>query len=157
MRPLWLLLLVAGLLPGAWPPVATAQDAGAIPSDSVEIEARGCLKGRVFTATSQPPEERTRKGPDVTGRRFRVTGPRAVLDMVERYNGQYVELLGIVKRTALDDQGIGMRVGRRTRIVIGAPGTDPTRMNSPSPPPSVSAMDIVAVRPLTDRCPVAPK
>jgi hypothetical protein len=132
---------------------ASAQETRKVPSDSVEIEARGCIKGRVFTGTGQPDEERTSKSPDVTGKSFRVTGPKEVMDLVKKYNGQYVEILGIVRKAALDDQGIGMRVGG-ARVVIGAPGGDPTRMNAPAAAPSVAAMDVVAVRLLSDRCPL---
>jgi hypothetical protein len=132
---------------------ASAQETRKVPSDSVEIEARGCIKGRVFTGTGQPDEERTSKSPDVTGKSFRVTGPKDVMDLVKKYNGQYVEILGIVRKAALDDQGIGMRVGG-ARVVIGAPGGDPTRMNAPAAAPSVAAMDVVAVRLLSDRCPL---
>jgi hypothetical protein len=132
---------------------AAAQETRKVPSDSVEIEARGCLKGRVFTGTGQPAEERTSKSPDVTGKSFRVTGDKDVMGLVKKYNGQYVEVLGIVRKAALDDQGIGMRVGG-SRVVIGAPGMDPTRMNSPATAPGVAAMDVIAVRLLSDRCPL---
>lgn len=132
---------------------AAVQETRKVPSDSVEVEARGCLKGRVFTGTGQPEEERTSKSPDVTGKSFRVTGEREVMDLVKKYNGQYVEVLGIVRKASLDDQGIGMRVGRG-RVVIGAPGVDPTRMNTPAAAPSVAAMDVIAVRVLSDRCPL---
>lgn len=155
---MWTLLLSLLLLgtdspamDAARPPV---QETRTVPKDSVEVDARGCLKGRVFTATGQPPEEGTVKGPDITGHHFRMTGKKDVMDLVKRYNGQYVEVVGIVRRAALDDQGIGMRVGRGARVVIGAPGTDPTRMNTPSAAPSVAAMDLIAVRVLADRCPV---
>jgi hypothetical protein len=143
-----LLALVLALVPPA------LQETRKIPSDSVEVEARGCLKGRVFTGTGQPDEERTSKGPDVTGKSFRLTGKGEVMDDVKKYNGQYVEVLGVVRKAALDDQGIGMRVGKGSRVVIGAPGMDPTRMNAPAAAPSVSAMDIIAVRVLADRCPL---
>jgi hypothetical protein len=133
---------------------ASAQEARTVPKDSVEVNARGCLKGRVFTGTGQPAEERTVKGPDITGHHFRVTGKKDVMDLVKRYNGQYVEVVGIVRRAALDDQGVGMRIGRGARVVIGAPGTDPTRMNTPSAAPSVAAMDLIAIRILDDRCPI---
>jgi hypothetical protein len=132
---------------------ASMQERRPVPSDSVEIEARGCLKGRVFTGTGQPAEERTSKGPDVTGKSFRVSGDKEVMDLVKKYNNQYVEVLGIVRKAALDDQGIGMRVGRG-RVVIGAPGSDPTRMNTPAAAPSVPVMDLIAVRLLADRCPL---
>jgi hypothetical protein len=76
------------------------------------------------------------------------------MDLIKKYNGQYVEVVGIVRKAALDDQGIGMRVGRGGRVVIGAPGMDPTRMNAPTSAPSVAAMDVIAVRLLADRCPL---
>ena len=131
-----------------------AQETKKVPSDSIEVEARGCFKGRVFTGTGQPETENTRKGPDVTGRSFRVTGPKDVMDQVKRFDRQFVEVVGIVRRAALDDQGIGMKVGKGARVVIGAPGSDPTRMNTTSAAPSVPAMDISAVRLLADRCPI---
>ena len=154
---MWTLLVSLFLLaaPGSdVPDVAAGQEARTVPKDSVEVDARGCLKGRVFTGTGQPAEERTVKSPDITGHHFRVTGKKDVMDLVKRYNGQYVEVVGIVRRAALDDQGLGMRIGRGARVVIGAPGSDPTRMNAPSAAPSVAAMDLIAIRVLADRCPV---
>lgn len=142
------------VLEGARDVSPAAQETKKIPSDSVEIEARGCLKGRVFTGTGQPDEERTAKSPDVTGKSFRVTGERDVMELVKKYNGQFVEIVGIVRKASLDDQGIGMRVGKGARVVIGAPGGDPTRMNVPTAAPSVAAMDLTVVRLLADRCPL---
>lgn len=156
---MWMLLF-ALLVPGIGPPGvegpagSQAQETRTVPRDSVEVHARGCVKGRVFTGTGQPAEERTVMGPDVTGRSFRLTGKGEVMGLVKRYNGQYVEVVGIVRRASLDDQGLGMRVGRGTRVVIGAPGSDPTRMNAPAAAPSVAAMDLVAIRVLQDRCPI---
>lgn len=133
---------------------ASAQETKKIPSDSVEVDARGCFKGRVFTATSRDETENTRRGPDIAGRHFRVSGPREVMDQVKRYNGQFVELVGIVRKASLDDQGIGMRIGKGARVVIGAPGTDPTRANTTSAAPSVATMDVTVVRLLADKCPI---
>lgn len=146
----------------AWTAVAvstavpvSAQDTRPVPKDSVEVEARGCLKGRVFTATGQPEGELTQTGPEITGRSFRVTGRRETIDLVKRYNGQYVAIVGIVRKAALDDPGVGVRLGRRTRVVIGAPGSDPTRVNPTSAAPGIATLDLRGVRPLSDRCPVS--
>jgi hypothetical protein len=133
---------------------AGTQETKSVPKDSVEVHARGCLKGRVFTATPRPDDEGAGTGPDVTGRHFRVTGPREVMDVVKKHNSHLVEVVGIVRKASLDDQGIGMRVGDRTRVVIGAPGTDPTRMNTRTMAPNVAAMDLTAVRFLSDNCPI---
>lgn len=123
-----------------------------VPSDSVEIDARGCLKGRVFTATSYPEDEGVRRGPDVTGRRFRVNASKELMALVKKHDKQLVQIVAIVRKDALGDEGIGMQVGKGTRVVIGAPGGDPSRMNMRSAPP-VPSMDLIAIRPLSDRCP----
>jgi hypothetical protein len=127
------------------------QETKSVPKDSVEIFARGCLKGRVFTATSEPEDEGVRRGPDVVGLHFRVNGPREVMDQVKRQNGHRVEVVGLVRKASLDDPGIGMKVGG-ARVVIGAPGGDPTRMNPRTAPPSVAVMDVTAIRSLSDHC-----
>jgi hypothetical protein len=145
-------LVVAAVTPAA---AVLAQERKSVPKDSVEVVARGCLKGRVFTGTGQPESEGGQQGPDVTGRSFRVAGPREVMTIVKQNDGHLVEVVGIVRKAALDDQGVGFRMGRGTRVVIGgAAGTDPTRMNSPATAPSVPTMDLTAIRYLDDRCPI---
>ena len=129
-----------------------AQDTKPIPKDSVEVTSRGCLKGRVFTGTGQPEGEGVVRGPDVTGRHFRVYGPRDVMDVVKQNDGHLVEIVGIVRKAALDDQGVGLKVGG-ARVVV-SPGGDPTRMNAPATAPSVPTMDLTVVRYLSDRCPI---
>lgn len=146
----WLLLVVMLL---SLPVPSPAQEKRTVPKDSVEVTAPGCIKGRVFTGTGVREGERA-ESVDISGRSFRLTGPREVMDQIKRYNGQYVEILGIVRRASLDDQGLGMRIGRGARVVIGAPGGDPTRMDPHSTAPSVAAMDVIGVRLLADRCPV---
>src|ERR671912_190396 len=96
-------LILAALLSLA---SAQSQESRTVPKDSVEVDARGCLKGRVFTATAPSEEERPVKGPDITGRHFRVTADRDVMDLVKKYNGQFVEFVGVVRKAALDDQGV---------------------------------------------------
>jgi hypothetical protein len=143
-------LLIAFLSLASAPVVA--QESKGIPKDSVEIEARGCLKGRVFTATVAPEDEGTRRGPDVVGRHFRLSGKREVMDEVKKFDGHRVAIVGIVRKSALDDQGMGMKVGG-ARVVIGAQGADPnSRVNSRMTAPAVPVMDVTAVRDLSERC-----
>ena len=123
-----------------------------VPADSVEVFSRGCLKGRVFTATAPPEDEGVSRGPDVLGRHFRVSGPRDLMDQVKKRNGQLVEIAGIVRKASLADEGIGMRVGGG-RVVIGAPGTDPNR-NPNIAPGGVPTLDLTALRPLSQSCPL---
>jgi hypothetical protein len=128
------------------------QESKPVPKDSVEISTPGCLKGRVFTATPQPAGELTRKGPDVTGRHFRVSGSREVTDLLKRFNGQLVEVVGVVLKGALADYGTGMKVGKG--VTIGAPRGDPSHTNMNSMTPSMPVMDVTAVRFLSDSCPI---
>jgi hypothetical protein len=124
-----------------------------IPNDSVEVSSRGCIKGRVFAATDRTPEdEGTRLGPDISGKSFRLAGPREAMDQVKKYDGQWVEMLGIVKKADLPGYQLGGKVGN-TRVVIGGPRTDPTRTSTPQVP-SVPVMDVTAVRPLSESCPL---
>ena len=124
-----------------------------IPSDSVEVSSRGCIKGRVFAAAERTPEdEGTRVGPDIGGKSFRLAGPREAMDQVKKYDGQWVEMLGIIKKADLADYMVGRRVGG-AKVVIGMPRTDPTRTPVPQPP-SVPVMDVTAVRFLGDSCPI---
>lgn len=131
---------------------SASQEPKPVPNDSVEIVTPGCLKGRVFTAVRRPQDENTVKGPNVTGRSFRVAGPREVMDLVKKYNGQLVEVVGIVLKTAVGDEGV--RLGG-SGVVIGAPRTDPTRMNTRNTPVGgAPTMDLSAVRFLAESCPI---
>ena len=124
-----------------------------IPNDSVEVSSRGCIKGRVFAAGPLTPEdEGTRVGPNISGKSFRLAGPRETMDQVKKYDGQWVEMLGIVKKADLADYMLGTKVGG-ARVVIGAPRTDPTRASTPQAP-SVPVMDVTAVRFLGESCPI---
>ena len=131
----------------------TQQESKPIPKDSVEISTPGCLKGRVFTATAPPEGELTRNGPDVTGRHFRVSGPREINDLIKRHNGQLVEVVGVVLKGALADYGTGVKVGG-ARVVIGAPRGDPSRANMNTMTPSMPVMDVTALRFLSEKCPI---
>jgi hypothetical protein len=125
-----------------------------VPKDSVEIATRGCLKGRVFTATPRPRDEGVVKGPDVTGRHFRLAGKRDVMDLVKKYDGQLVSIVGIVLKSAVSDEGMGMKIGG-SRVTIGAPGMDPTRANTrTSPMGGLPTMDLTSVQFLSETCPI---
>jgi hypothetical protein len=127
------------------------QERKPVPADSTEIVATGCLKGRVFTAVSRDAD--VARGPDVTGRSFRLDGPREVMNDVKKWNGQVVEVIGLVRTSALGDNAPGRRIGN-TRVVIGVPpSTDPTTIHSPAE--NVVVMDVSSVRYVSDRCPIA--
>lgn len=138
-------------------PQETPQEHKPIPKDSIEIAAVGCLKGRVFTASERPESETVMRGPDVTGRTFRVNGKKDVMEAVKKYNKSYVEIVGIVRVSALADNPPGKRIGN-TRVVIGgAPvATDPARIHNEPINAPVAVMDVTSVRYLAGSCPSQP-
>ena len=141
------------LLLAAVPP---PQEPGAkkIPSDSVEVGARGCFKGRVFAAGERAEGEGVQLGPDISGHSFRVAAKKDVMNEVKAHNGHFVEVVGIVKKADLGDHLLGARVGS-ARVVIGQPGRDPMRSGSGLPQPvGVPVMDVTAVRFLSAECPI---
>lgn len=123
-----------------------------IPNDSVEIQARGCLKGRVFTAAPRTEGEGVALGPDVTGRHFRLAGKKELMDVVKKHDGQLVAIVGIVRKADLTAPELGTRVGR-ARVVVGQPGRDPSRSNLPTPAP-VPVMDLTSVQFVDTVCPI---
>jgi D-arabinose 1-dehydrogenase-like Zn-dependent alcohol dehydrogenase len=131
-----------------------AQDPGTkkVPDDSVQINARGCLKGRVFAAAARTEEEGVQLGPDVGGRSFRIAAPKAVMNDVKKHNGHWVAIVGIVRKADLSAAMLGTRVGG-TRVIVGQPGRDPSRSNLPTPAP-VPVMDVSSVTYLGDECPI---
>ena len=131
-----------------------AQDPGTkkVPDDSVQINARGCLKGRVFAAAARTEEEGVQLGPDVGGRSFRVAAPKAVMNDVKKHNGHGVAIVGIVRKSDLSEPMLGTRVGG-ARVIVGQPGRDPMRSNLPTPAP-VPVMDVSSVQFLGEECPI---
>ena len=123
-----------------------------IPNDSVEIQARGCLKGRVFTAAPRTEDEGVALGPDVTGRNFRLAGKKELMDVVKKHDGQLVAIVGIVRKADLTAPELGTRVGK-TRVIVGQPGRDPSRSNLPTPAP-VPVMDLTSVQFVDTVCPI---
>lgn len=134
--------------------VAPQQEPGTkkVPSDSVEVGARGCLKGRVFAAGARTEDEGVRLGPDISGHSFRVAAKGEVMDDIKKHNGHWVEINGIVRKADLGENMIGAKVGG-ARVVLGQPGRDPMRSNLPTPP-AVPVMDVTSVRYLDSTCPI---
>ena len=126
------------------------QETRPVPKDSMLVEARGCLKGRVFTATSPIEHEGALRGPDISGKHFRINGKKALTSQVKEHDGHTVEISGIVRKADLADEGVGFKVGG-ARVVIGAQGSNPAARNTPTAP-MVPTMDALTLRFVEDRC-----
>jgi hypothetical protein len=116
------------------------QEKPRIPEDSVELTVVGCLKGRVLT-TVVPREADVQRGPNVGERTFRLNGKRDVMDEVKRRNRQLVEVVGLVKRSSLDDKGIK---SGRVAVSGGSPVSGTGHLATGVD--NVAVMDVSAVR-----------
>jgi hypothetical protein len=141
------LLLVALLLAAPQDRTEPApQEKPRVPKDSIELTVIGCLKGRALT-TVENRQADVESGPFIGARTFRLAGKKPVMDEVKRQDGHLVEVVGIVKRADLDDQGV--KVGRVT-IGQGSPASG-TR-SIPSPAETVAVMDVESLRMRAESC-----
>lgn len=99
-----------------------AQEERPVPADSSRITIPGCAKDRTFVVDIPQGRESASNG-ILPGRRFRLSGPRTVLDDIKRREGSMVEITGLVRKSDLAGPG-GVRLfGGRVRIG-GAPPRD---------------------------------
>jgi hypothetical protein len=122
------------------------QEKPRVPKDSVELVVIGCLTGRALKASDVRLVD-TQSGPDVRSRSFRVAGKREVMAAVAEEDGRLVEVVGLVKRSALDEQGI--KINKRVEISGGSPVS---RSGIPGPADSVTVMDVSSIRRRASSC-----
>jgi hypothetical protein len=139
--PVFALILVAAL---------SAQERK-IPKDSTRVSIPGCSKGSAFVVTASPEAERT-STEIVTGRHFRLTGPKDVLAEIKKREGMMIEVTGLVKKSDLKQGGISLG-GGRVRIG-GANPQDPISSGPGHAPVEGNAiLDVEGWRPLAESCP----
>jgi len=126
--------------------VEPRQEKPRVPEDSVELTVVGCLKGRVLT-TVPPREADVQRGPAVGERTFRLNGKRDVMDEVKKRNHQLVEVIGLVRRAALDDKGVK---SGRVAISGGSPVAGSGRL--PTGVENTPVMDVTSVRVRATSC-----
>jgi hypothetical protein len=122
-----------------------------VPSDSTRVSIPGCSKGSAFVVTASPEAERT-STEIASGRRFRLTGPKDVLNEIKKREGTIIEVTGVIKKSDLNPGGIGL-AGGRVRIGAGSP-QDPISSGPGRAPASSNAiLDVEGWRPLGESCP----
>jgi hypothetical protein len=122
-----------------------------VPKDSLRVSIPGCSKGSAFVVTASPEPDRTSNEVAI-GRRFRLTGPREVLNEIKKREGNMVEVTGIVKKSDLKGPG-GISLGGG-RVRIGGGPQDPTSPVGQTAPASGNAIiDVEGWRPLAETCP----
>src|SRR5690349_6376312 len=120
------MIVLASLLTLALAAQSEAPQEKKIPEDSVELTVVGCLKGRAFTTVPQR-EADVQRGPNVGERTFRLAGKKDVMDEVKKLDRRLVEVVGVVKRSSLDDKGVKVgRVGISGGSPVAGSGNIPT-------------------------------
>ncbi|MGH9255271.1 MAG: hypothetical protein ACRD3C_11970 [Vicinamibacterales bacterium] len=119
-----------------------------VPSDSTRITVPGCAKDRLFVVGEPEGRETTATG-IAAGRRFRLSGPRSVLDDIRKREGSMVEITGLVRKSDVAGPG-GLRIlGGRVRIGGATPTRDPVR----DAMYNQIVLDVEGFQVLPDRCP----
>jgi hypothetical protein len=98
------------------------------PSDSERVSLPGCAKNRTFVV-AEGPEHEPRQTVIAPGRRFRLAGPKDILDDIKRREGRVIEVTGLIRKAAISPSGIAI-AGGRIRIggsVPRQPIFDPAR------------------------------
>ena len=118
-----------------------------IPSDSTRISISGCAKDRAFIVDEPAGREITATGIQ-PGRRFRLSGPRLVLDDIKAREGSMVQITGLVRKSDVAGPGGVTILGGRVRIGGTAP-RDAIR----DPMYNQVVIDVEGFQFLPDRCP----
>jgi hypothetical protein len=143
--------LVLGLVVLLASAAAFAQEERKVPSDSQRISIPGCARGRTFIVSDRPEHEPIRSDVE-PGRRFRLNGPRKLLDEIRLREAYMVEVTGLVRKAQLAGPGgvsiAGGRIrigGQQPRVGIGG--------STPDVPYTEVVMDLESWRPLAEPCP----
>lgn len=142
-------LLVAAVPAFAAAPGAAGtqeQEHKKVPSDSIEVTVTGCIKGRVIRA-SDVRQVDTSSGPDIRQRTFRLAGSKELMKQVKDNDGHMVEVIGIIKKSALIESGMKFKGGR---VVVGGGTASPGSI--PDPAENTVVMDLSAVTQVGDSC-----
>ncbi len=144
-------LLVAAALVLAWGTLSGAQERE-VPKDSERLSLRGCARGRTFIVAPRSEHEPVRSDVE-PGRRFRLSGPKKILDGIKAREVSMLEVTGLVRKSQVNGPGGVEIAGGRIRIGGGMPSSpiysDPQR----DPLYNEVVMDVESYRTLAEECP----
>lgn len=118
-----------------------------VPRDSSRITIAGCARDRVFVVGTPEGRDVTQSGIQ-PGRRFRLSGPRQILDDIRRRELSMIEVTGLVRKSDMAGPGGVTFMGGRIRIGGTAP-RDAVR----DPMYNQVVIDIEGYQLLPDACP----
>jgi hypothetical protein len=144
------LLLGAAILAVTSGSLASAQERD-VPKDSERLSLRGCARGRTFIVAPRSEHEPVRSDVE-PGRRFRLSGPKKILDDIKAREVSMIEVTGLVRKSQVNEGGVAI-AGGRIRIGGGMPRdpiySDPRR----DPMYNEVVMDVESFQALAEECP----
>lgn len=141
-------ILIAGLV-AASGAVMAAQERE-VPKDSALVTIQGCAKDRTFIVGPRSEEQPGTLEID-PGRRFRLNGPKKILDEIKKRQSRVVEATGLIRKADVAPQGVSVFGGRvriggaRPQSPIGDPARDPAY--------NQTTIDVQSWRELPGACP----
>ena len=135
------LVAVAPLLP-------MQEERPKVPKDSLMVVITGCIKGRVIRAADVRQTDTT-SGVTIRSTTFRLAGKKDVMSVVKEQDGQRAEVTGLIKKSALTEQGMKFKGGR---IVVGGGTSAGSASSMPSPAENVLVLDALSVQGLGASC-----
>jgi hypothetical protein len=124
------------------------EDRPKVPKDSVMVVITGCIKGRVIRAADVRQTDTT-SGVNIRSTTFRLAGKKDVMQVVKEQDGQRAEVTGLIKKSALMEQGIKFKGGR---VVVGGGSSAGSMGSMPSPADNVLVLDAMTVQGLGGSC-----
>ena len=145
-------MLLATVVAASSAVLLAAQDKPDVPKDSELVSIQGCARDRTFIVGPRSEEQPGTLAIE-PGRRFRLNGPKKLLDEIKARQRTVVEVTGLVRKADVTGtQGVPVFGGR---IRIGGarapqdPISDPTR----DPSYNQAIIDVRSWRLLTGNCP----
>jgi len=150
MTPFRLMLTSVVIATAIVPLLGQQEETPKVPKDSVQVTVLGCIKGRVLTAADVRQAD-VQSGPVVRQRAFRLAGKKDQIKAVKESDGQRVEVIGLIKKSALAERGMKFKGGR---VVVGG-GTSMGgggTSHGPDPAENVVVMDVQTVTAMGGSC-----
>ena len=128
------------------------QEGRKIPDHSLLVTLQGCATNRTFIVG--PRSEHAPSSLEIApGRRFRLNGPKKVLEEIKRGEDRMVAVTGLIRKADLAKPGgIGL-AGGRIRIGGGDPRAPVGSNPANQPAYNQAVMDVESSQPLPEPCP----
>jgi hypothetical protein len=122
-----------------------------IPKDSALVTLRGCARDRTFIVAPRS-EDNPGSLEIAPGRRFRLSGPKSILEDIRKHERMMVMVTGLVRKSDIAGPGGVAIAGGRVRIGGGNPQS-PTAGVARNPGYNQAVIDLESWRGLTEPCP----